>query len=84
VFLGDPKQQVLTDPQSLNSYSYANGNPITKSDPNDKFALPLIFGLLELSPELLASGAAITSVTADSALNDYLTATNPVRPLIPR
>jgi RHS repeat-associated protein len=36
VFLGDPKQQVLTDPQSLNSYSYANGNPITKSDPNGR------------------------------------------------
>jgi RHS repeat-associated protein len=34
VFLGDPKQQVLTDPQTLNSYSYANGNPITKSDPS--------------------------------------------------
>jgi RHS repeat-associated protein len=32
VFLGDPKQQVLTDPQSLNSYSYANDNPITNSD----------------------------------------------------
>jgi len=32
VFLGDPKQQVLTDPQSLNSYSYGNNNPITKSD----------------------------------------------------
>src|SRR5713226_5626799 len=28
VFLGDPKQQVLTDPQSLNSYSYGNDNPI--------------------------------------------------------
>jgi RHS repeat-associated protein len=34
VFLGDPKQQVLTDPQSLNSYSYGNDNPITKSDPS--------------------------------------------------
>jgi RHS repeat-associated protein len=33
VFLGDPKQQVLADPQSLNSYSYGNDNPITKSDP---------------------------------------------------
>jgi RHS repeat-associated protein len=33
VFLGDPKQQTLTDPQSLNSYSYADDNPITKSDP---------------------------------------------------
>jgi hypothetical protein len=28
VFLGDQKQQVLTDPQSLNSYSYANDNPV--------------------------------------------------------
>jgi len=36
VFLADPKQQVLTDPQSLNSYSYANDNPITKSDPTGR------------------------------------------------
>jgi RHS repeat-associated protein len=34
VFLGDPRQQALTDPQSLNAYSYANDNPITKSDPS--------------------------------------------------
>ena len=33
VFLGNPKQQVLSDPQSLNSYAYGNDNPITKSDP---------------------------------------------------
>src|SRR6266852_2638130 len=33
VFLGNPKQQVLSDPQTLNSYSYGNDNPITKSDP---------------------------------------------------
>jgi RHS repeat-associated protein len=37
VFLGDPKQQALTDPQSLNSYSYGNDNPVTKSDPNGKY-----------------------------------------------
>jgi RHS repeat-associated protein len=36
VFLGDPRQQNLTDPQSLNSYSYANDNPITKSDPTGR------------------------------------------------
>jgi RHS repeat-associated protein len=36
MFLGDPKQQNLKDPQSLNSYSYANDNPITKSDPSGK------------------------------------------------
>jgi RHS repeat-associated protein len=36
VFLGDPKQQVLADPQNLNSYSYANHNPITNKDPNGR------------------------------------------------
>jgi RHS repeat-associated protein len=48
VFLGDPSQQNLRDPQSLNSYAYANDNPITKSDPNGKFvaaaAAPLVWG----------------------------------------
>jgi RHS repeat-associated protein len=38
VFLGDPSLQNLTDPQSLNSYSYANDNPINKSDPSGNFA----------------------------------------------
>jgi len=36
VFLGDPRLQALTAPQSLNSYSYANDNPITKSDPTGR------------------------------------------------
>jgi len=36
VFLGDPKSQVLTDPQSLNVYSYANDNPITRNDPTGR------------------------------------------------
>jgi RHS repeat-associated protein len=38
VFWGSPKDQDLGNPQSLNSYSYANGNPITKSDPTGKFS----------------------------------------------
>jgi len=37
IFLGDPKGQLLTDPQALNSYSYASNNPITRSDPTGKF-----------------------------------------------
>jgi hypothetical protein len=38
VFLGNPKGQGLTDPQSLNSHSYANDNPITKTDPTGRIA----------------------------------------------
>src|SRR5262249_27916320 len=57
VFLGDPRQQVLTDPQTLNSYSYANDNPITKSDPSGRFgavaAAPILMGGAGLSPETL-------------------------------
>jgi len=34
IFLGDPRQQTLTDPQSFNAYGYANDNPISKSDPS--------------------------------------------------
>src|SRR5262249_46789507 len=37
IFLADPKAQLLADPQSLNSYSYSDDNPITKSDPSGKF-----------------------------------------------
>jgi RHS repeat-associated protein len=50
VFLGDPRQKVLTVPQSLNSYSYANDNPITKSDPNGRL------GALAAAPFLLEGG----------------------------
>jgi RHS repeat-associated protein len=31
-------QQNLSDPQSLNSYSYANDNPINRSDPDGRAA----------------------------------------------
>src|ERR1700751_4538250 len=44
VFLGDPRSQVLTDPQTLNSYSYANDNPITKSDPRGRDATTYTIG----------------------------------------
>src|SRR5215470_11432380 len=36
VFWGDPTQQNLTNPQSLNSYSYGNDNPITNKDPDGR------------------------------------------------
>jgi RHS repeat-associated protein len=37
VFLGDPRQQTLTDPQSLNTYSYAVDNPVVMKDPSGKY-----------------------------------------------
>jgi len=37
VFLGPPSQQNLQDPQSLNSYSYSEDNPIVKEDPTGKY-----------------------------------------------
>jgi RHS repeat-associated protein len=43
VFLEDPKKQNLEDPQSLNSYSYANNNPITKIDPTGNSAMSSFF-----------------------------------------
>ena len=36
VFLGNPNQQHLYDPQSLNAYSYSEDNPIVKSDPTGR------------------------------------------------
>jgi len=34
---GQDQQQILADPQLLNSYSYARGNPISQKDPNGTF-----------------------------------------------
>ena len=36
IFWGTLNSQALESPQSLNSYSYGNGNPITSKDPNGK------------------------------------------------
>jgi RHS repeat-associated protein len=40
---GDPKAQLLMDPQSLNTYSYSEDNPIVREDPLGKMAIG--FGL---------------------------------------
>jgi RHS repeat-associated protein len=37
MFWGDPRQQNLLDPQSLNTYSYSDDNPITKKDPSGQY-----------------------------------------------
>ena len=36
VFLGNPLNQNLQNPQTLNVYAYANGNPITGKDPDGR------------------------------------------------
>jgi len=44
-------QQILSDPQLLNSYSYARNNPITNSDPTgliSKAQIELLYNLLEI------------------------------------
>jgi RHS repeat-associated protein len=46
VFVGDPRAQNLTDPQSLNSYSYAEDNPIKNKDPNGDVSLSSILSSL--------------------------------------
>jgi hypothetical protein len=38
------QQLFLADPQNLNSYSYANDNPVTKSDPSGKFVPEALVG----------------------------------------
>jgi RHS repeat-associated protein len=53
VFLG--KKQNLTNPQSLNSYSYANDNPITISDPNGMSAQTALQGVLTRLTTVLQS-----------------------------
>lgn len=39
VYLGNPSQQNLRDPQSLNAYSYSENNPINRSDPTGLYSL---------------------------------------------
>jgi RHS repeat-associated protein len=71
VFWGNPKKQDLTDPQSLNSYSYGNDNPINKSDPNGLSVKTGMQGLLaSLAATLTAISVQLTlmSVQGSSSL----------------
>ncbi|OGZ73493.1 MAG: hypothetical protein A2908_02185 [Candidatus Staskawiczbacteria bacterium RIFCSPLOWO2_01_FULL_38_12b] len=65
VFLGDPNQQNLQDPQSLNSYSYANNNPIRLSDPTGKFGEDTAMQLEQSGfMPLVIAGSAVMAVNA--------------------
>ena len=78
-------KQNLENPQSLNSYSYGNGNPITNKDPNGKVgvaaAIPVMYGLGELGagatiefwgpPVVVGVGAAAIAIGAYSLTQKY-------------
>jgi RHS repeat-associated protein len=71
VFWGDPKEQDLTNPQSLNSYSYANDNPITSKDPNGKQAIPapLIAAIIQTLQRILVFLAAYSVASSQPVQN---------------
>jgi RHS repeat-associated protein len=73
IFLGNPKDQNLENPQTLNSYAYANDNPITGKDPSGRgspagtLVLALLvaaYALLSLAVSLVASPHAQSSYAA--------------------
>ena len=89
VFLGDPSQQNLQDPQSLNSYSYANDNPITQKDPTGQsaaIAIPLaiiaatLYVILTIlsSPQLQHASAQATSAILNQSVQIVRTVTLPI------
>jgi RHS repeat-associated protein len=73
LFLGDPMGQDLRNPQSLNSYSYANDNPITSKDPDGRAAgvddatIGVLLAAVLAVSLLLATYSSNTSVQHSSA-----------------
>jgi RHS repeat-associated protein len=64
-FWGNPKDEDLRNPQSLNSYSYANDNPIVNKDSNGSAAtlIALLYAavFLAIAVMALSSGSAASS-----------------------
>src|SRR6267154_6725836 len=78
-------QQNLADPQSLNSYSYANDNPINRSDPDGRAASlsGLISSLKSLAASLQSlissfrgSGSSAGSASSPSTNNSGVSVSN--------
>jgi RHS repeat-associated protein len=76
VFLGSPAQQNLTDPQSLNSYSYAEDNPIVKSDPTGNCPLCIL--------GLIGAGAGIGETYIGDVLQNRNDGMSGLRAYVPR
>ncbi len=77
LFIGDPNEiekltkvkfeEILKDPQSLNSYSYAKNNPIINKDPEGEFAvlaIPILAAAGIGTGEIIAVGGALVGGTA--------------------
>jgi RHS repeat-associated protein len=66
VFLRDPKNQDLMNPQDLNSYSYSVDNPINKSDPTGLWYKEFATGQQSWPSFQLELGQAATQLSQDS------------------
>jgi RHS repeat-associated protein len=78
VFLGDPRAQNLTNPQSLNSYSYANDNPITSKDPEGDASISDLLGQLAKALTALCQyfgGCGASSGSSDTSQSNSATQT---------
>jgi hypothetical protein len=78
VFLGDPRAQNLADPQTLNSYSYAEDNQITKKDQNGDVTLLSILSYLtsSLRSLLFFLGGGSSEVNGTSGVQTGTKSTN--------
>ncbi len=67
-----PETWDLTNPQSLNSYSYANNNPVTLSDPNGKCPMCILgIGILAMYvPQITAVANQIINTHFEGLLTD--------------
>jgi len=86
IFLGIPSQQNISDPQSLNSYSYSEDNPISRSDPNGKAGIGVLdnpfpqifsFGAITIPWATLGTGATVLGGAAAVGGAAYLAAYSP-------
>jgi RHS repeat-associated protein len=86
VFWGDPKDQNLRNPQSLNTYSYANDNPITNKDPQGN-AVPFVIPVAILAAILYVIAAILAMPqfqhAATHAINSIPTPSAIVQPHTP-
>jgi RHS repeat-associated protein len=75
VFPGNPTDQSLSDPQSLNAYSYAENNPITSKDPSGRGLGPAGTILLGILASLLIVASNLLTFLAANPVGNVSVAT---------